>query len=123
MDFGLARQAPNRKMSGSLPSLATLARADTNATIEVLHQRACDVGDRLEGCSGGRFDAGHRSFEAAAWVTETGFPGRHAGYGAWNSSGQIADVQSDCPACGRALRGASGSVRSRARPCPTWPTT
>jgi serine/threonine protein kinase/tetratricopeptide (TPR) repeat protein len=48
MDFGLARQAPNRKSGNSVPALETLAHVDTDSTVQLAHQQACDVGDRLQ---------------------------------------------------------------------------
>ena len=48
MDFGLARQAPNRKNASSVAAPPSLPEVDTNATVLVAHQRACDLGERLD---------------------------------------------------------------------------
>ncbi len=133
MDFGLARQAPNRKASASLPSLATLAQFDTNATIEVARQQACDVGERLEARALPVTPRGTGSFEAA--VTETGLlVGTPAYMAPEQFRGQIADAQSDqfsfCVALYEALYGqrpfagatmselADNVVHGRVRPAP-----
>jgi serine/threonine protein kinase len=133
MDFGLARQAPNRKAGNSVPSLATLAQADTNATIQVARQRACVVGDRLEGSPLPMAPRGTGSFEAA--VTETGLiVGTPAYMAPEQFRGQIADAQSDqfsfCVALYEALYGqrpfagatmselADNVIHGRVRPTP-----
>ena len=48
MDFGLARQAPNRKNANGVVAPPALPEVDTNATVLLAHQQACDVGDRLD---------------------------------------------------------------------------
>jgi len=48
MDFGLARQASNRKSTGGIPLLDSLSKSvDTGSTIALAHQQAVEVGGRL----------------------------------------------------------------------------
>jgi eukaryotic-like serine/threonine-protein kinase len=97
MDFGLARHAPNRKNTNSIPVLP-LPEVDTNATVLVAHQRACDVGERLDTAARqtppepiGRAPA---SLEVG--VTETGLlVGTPAYMAPEQFRGQVADAQSD----------------------------
>ncbi len=133
MDFGLARQAPNRKVGASLPSLAPLAQLDTNATIEVARQRACEVGEPLEGSPLPVTPRATGSFDAA--VTETGLlVGTPAYMAPEQFRGLIAGAESDqfsfCVALYEALYGqrpfagttmsdlADNVIQGRVRPAP-----